>query len=102
MCVCVCVCTTHPLHHRETKPLPLLQAYSVDGLSSSQLQVVQHLREFGLVYQRKVGLVVANSNNRQLHEHTHTDTHGCRHYGMLCCWVNVVPCDIGCVSEEVM
>lgn len=43
----------------EAEPLPLCQAYSVEGLPPSQLQVIQHLREFGLVYQRKVRFMVA-------------------------------------------
>ena len=32
-----------------------LQDYSVDGMSQGLLIFLQHLREFGLVYQRKVG-----------------------------------------------
>lgn len=32
----------------------LLQDYSTEGMSESQLKFLQHLREFGLVFQRKV------------------------------------------------
>ena len=31
-----------------------LQDYSTEGMSESQLKFLQHLREFGLVFQRKV------------------------------------------------
>lgn len=34
--------------------LPLPQDYSVEGMSDSLLNFLQHLREFGLVFQRKV------------------------------------------------
>lgn len=33
----------------------LSQDYSVEGMSESLLTFLQHLREFGLVFQRKVG-----------------------------------------------
>ena len=32
----------------------LVQDYSTEGMSESQLKFLQHLREFGLVFQRKV------------------------------------------------
>ena len=33
-----------------------LKDYSTEGMSESQSKFLQHLREFGLVFQRKVGL----------------------------------------------
>ena len=33
---------------------PFPQDYSVEGMSDSLLNFLQHLREFGLVFQRKV------------------------------------------------
>lgn len=36
------------------KELPFPQDYSVEGMSDSLLNFLQHLREFGLVFQRKV------------------------------------------------
>lgn len=36
------------------KCLIFMQDYSTEGMSESQLKFLQHLREFGLVFQRKV------------------------------------------------
>lgn len=39
---------------RPQLPASLPQDYSVEGMSDSLLNFLQHLREFGLVFQRKV------------------------------------------------
>ena len=40
--------------HSPMQCISCMQDYSTEGMSENQLRILQHLREFGLVYQRKV------------------------------------------------
>lgn len=42
--------------HKTNVLAPSPQDYSTEGMTASQLEFIQSLRQFGLVYQRKVGL----------------------------------------------
>ena len=56
MCVCVCVYFTvfgSRVFYAGT-PQTFDQDYSTEGLTRGQLLFIQHLRQFGLVYQRRV------------------------------------------------
>ena len=48
------ICLCNYVHLSESLVLFVIKEYSTDGMSESQSKFLQHLREFGLVFQRKV------------------------------------------------
>ena len=59
------ICLCNHVYLSESLVLFVMKDYSTDGMSDSQSKFLQHLREFGLVFQRKVihtlGCVCSNS-----------------------------------------
>ena len=48
------ICLCNHVYLSESLVLFVIKDYSTDGMSESQSKFLQHLREFGLVFQRKV------------------------------------------------